>query len=44
MSTDAIDQAVHAGVCDWNRQPTPFLWGRPPKPKRQLKHMYVYRI
>jgi len=44
MSTDDIDHALHAGVCDWNRQPTPFLWGRPPKPRRQLKRQYVYRI
>src|SRR5260221_14224683 len=43
-STEEVDHAVHAGVSDWNRQPTPFLWGRPPKPRRQLKHTYVYRI
>jgi hypothetical protein len=43
-STDDIDQAVHAGVAAWNRQPTPFLWGRPPKPRRQLKRTYIYRI
>jgi hypothetical protein len=43
-STDAVEQAVHAGVSDWNRQPTPFLWGRPAKPQRQLKHQFVYRI
>jgi hypothetical protein len=43
-STDDINQAVHAGVSDWNRQPTPFLWGRPPRPRRQLKRTYVYRI
>jgi hypothetical protein len=44
MSTDDIDRALHAGVCDWNRQPTPFLWGRPPRPRRQLKRTYVFRI
>jgi hypothetical protein len=43
-STDDVEQAVHAGVDDWNRQPTPFLWERPPKPQRQLKHQFVYRI
>lgn len=43
-STDALDSALHAGVSDWNRQPTPFLWGRPPKPQRLLKRQYVYRI
>jgi hypothetical protein len=42
--TDDVDRALHAGVSDWNRQPTPFLWGRPPKPRRQLKRTYVYRF
>jgi len=39
-----VDDALHAGVSDWNRRPTPFLWGRPAKPRRQLKRTYVYRI
>jgi len=39
-----VDSALHAGVTDWNRQPTPFLRGRPAKPHRQFKHAYVYRI
>jgi hypothetical protein len=43
-STDALDLALHAGVCDWNRRSTPFLWGRPPRPRRHLKRTYVYRI
>lgn len=43
-STDDVDNALHAGVADWNQQPTPFLWGRPPKPTRHLKRKYVYRI
>lgn len=45
-STEDVDHALHAGVDDWNRPPTPFLWGRPPKPKptRHLKRTYVYRI
>jgi transposase len=43
-STDDVEQAGHAGVDDGNRQPTPFLWGRPPKPQRQFKHQFVYRI
>jgi len=42
--TEEVDHAVHAGVSDWNRHPTPFLWGRPPKPRRQLKRRHVYRI
>jgi transposase len=39
-----VEDALRAGVDDWNRQPTPFLWGRPAKPRRQFKHAYVYRI
>ena len=39
-----VKAALHAGVADWNRHPTPFLWGRPAKPRRQLKRNYVYRI
>jgi len=35
--TEDVDQAIPAGVCDWHRQPTPFLWGRPPQPRRRLK-------
>ncbi len=43
-SPDEVERAVHAGVDEWNQQPTPFLWGRPPTPRRQLKRTYVYRI
>ncbi len=43
-TTVEVDQALHAGVADWNRRPTPFLWNRPPKPKRHLKRAYTYRI
>lgn len=43
-SPEEVDTALQAGVDDWNQQPTPFLWGRPPKPKRHLKRTYVYRI
>jgi hypothetical protein len=34
---EAVDAALPAGVADGNQQPTAFLWGRPPKPKRHLK-------
>src|SRR5262249_11252310 len=27
-TTEEVDQALHAGVADWNRHPTPFLWSR----------------
>ena len=43
-TTDDVDQALQAGVADWNRCPTPFLWNRSPKPKRHLKRAYTYRI
>ncbi len=43
-STDDVEHALHAGVADWNQRPTPFLWGRSPKPQRQLKRQYVYCI
>jgi hypothetical protein len=43
-STAVIDQALQAGIADWNLQPSPFLWGRPPKPHRRLKSCYTYRI
>jgi len=39
-----VEAALRAGVADWNRRPTPFLWGRPAKPQRQFKRAYVYRI
>ncbi len=43
-STQAVDQALSAGAADWNQHPTPFLWGRPPKPQRRLKRQFIYRI
>ncbi len=43
-STYELAAALHAGEADWNSDPTPFLWGREPRPKRHLKHTYVYRI
>jgi transposase len=43
-SPQDVDAAVLAGVDDWNQRPTPFLWGRPPRPRRHLKRTYVYRI
>jgi transposase len=42
--TDDVDHAVLAGVTDWNRHPTPFLWGRPPRPQRHFKRSFVFRI
>ncbi len=42
--TTAVAAALQAGVDDWNRDPTPFLWGRPPKTKRHLRRTYTYRI
>ena len=39
-----VAAALLAGTADWNAQPTPFLWGRPPRPKRRLRRTYIYRI
>jgi hypothetical protein len=36
-STQEVDGAVRAGAAEWNQHPTPFLWGRPPTPRRRLK-------
>jgi transposase len=43
-STAEVTAALAAGVADWNAHPTPFVWGRPPKPTRHLRRTYVYRI
>jgi hypothetical protein len=43
-STAEVTAALQAGVADWNARPTPFVWGRPPKPKRKLKRVYTFRI
>lgn len=43
-SPDEIDRALQAGVADWNACPTPFLWGRSPKPQRHLRRRYIYCI
>lgn len=43
-SPEEIDRALQAGVADWNACPTPFLWGRSPKPQRHLRRRYIYRI
>ena len=42
--TAEVIAALQAGADDWNRRPTPFLWGRPARPKRRLKRTYAYRI
>ncbi len=42
--TSEVAAALGAGAADWNAQPTPFVWGRPPQPKRRLKRLYSYRI
>jgi transposase len=39
-----VAAALQAGVADWNARPTPFLWGRPPKPTRHLRRVYTYKI
>lgn len=42
--TVQLAATLQATVADWNDHPTPFLWGREPRPKRHLKHAFVYRI
>jgi hypothetical protein len=44
QSIPQLAAALEAGVGKWNEHPTPFLWGRHPKPKRVLKRVYAYRI
>lgn len=39
-----LDASLLATAKEWNEQPTPFLWGRPPKTKRHFKRVYAYRI
>lgn len=43
-SAELVAAALAAGVLDWNVQPTPFLWGRSPKPHRRRRRLYTYRI
>ena len=43
-NTVQLGVTLQASVSDWNEHPTPFLWGREPRPKRHLKRTYVYRI
>jgi hypothetical protein len=43
-STSEVAAALHACADAWNDNPTPFLWGREPRPKRHLKRTYLYRI
>ena len=43
-SAQTVAIALAAGVLDWNAHPTPFLWGRSPKPHRRLRRLSAYRI
>jgi hypothetical protein len=43
-SAGGVTAALTAAAADWNAQPTPFLGGRPPRPRRRLKRTYVFRI
>jgi hypothetical protein len=44
LPTDAAWLNLIDGFWKILRQPTPFLWGRRTKPRRQLKRQYLYRI
>ena len=39
-----IDQATTVATAQLNRRAKPWIWGRPPKPHRQLRRLLVYRI
>lgn len=43
-NTQQVAAALRACVTDWNRRPTPFIWGRKPRTKRTVKRVYAYRL
>lgn len=44
LSTSEVTAALDVGVADWNQHPTPFVWGRLPKPRRRFRRAYTYRL
>jgi hypothetical protein len=40
----AIDQATTVATAQLNRRAKPWVWGRPPQPRRSLRRLLVYRI
>lgn len=43
-STGEVAAALDAGVADWNQCPTPFVWGRSPRPPRRLRQVFTFRL
>ena len=41
---EEIDCATMVATRQLNRRATPWVWGRPERPRRHLRHSFVYRI
>lgn len=41
---DEIEQATRIATKQLNRRAKPWVWGRPERPPRHLRHSFVYRI
>jgi len=41
---EEIDQATAIATQQLNRRAKPWIWGRPPRPKRRLRRCLVYRV
>ena len=41
---DEIDQATRMATQQLNRRAKPWIWGRPPPPKRHLRRHFVYSL
>jgi hypothetical protein len=39
-----IDQATRLATCQLNRRAKPWIWGRPPRPHRQLRRRFIYSL
>jgi transposase len=39
-----IDRATDVATAQLNRRATPWVWGRPPRPHRQLRRSFIYRL
>lgn len=39
-----VDRATRVATRQLNRRATPWVWGRPERPRRHLRHSFVYRI
>jgi hypothetical protein len=41
---EEIDHATAVATTQLNRRAKPWVWNRPPKPARQLRRIFVYRL